>query len=114
MRQPFNTNMLAQAAAIASLDDEDHVNKSVLMNSAGKTFLQKAFTEMDLHYLPTMGNFISVNVKQDGVALYNKMLQQGVIVRPVANYAMPQYLRITIGTREQNERFVETLKLSIK
>lgn len=114
VRQPFNTNMLAQAAAIASLDDEDHVNKSVLMNNAGKTFLQNAFTEMDLHYLPTMGNFISVNVKQDGVALYSKMLQQGVIVRPVANYAMPQYLRITIGTREQNERFVETLKLSIK
>ncbi len=110
VRQPFNTNMLAQSAAIASLDDVGHVDKSVEMNNAGKIFLQKAFSEMNLSYLPTMGNFISVNVKQDGLALYEKLLQQGVIVRPVANYAMPKYLRITIGTQQQNERFVETLK----
>jgi len=110
VRQPFNTNMLAQAAALASLDDTDHVDESVRMNDAGKQFLQNAFTEMNLPYLPTMGNFISVNVKQDGMALYQKLLQQGVIVRPVANYAMPEYLRITIGTQQQNERFIETLK----
>lgn len=110
VRQPFNTNMLAQSAAIASLDDAGHVAKSVAMNNAGKTFLQNAFSETGLNYLPTMGNFISVNVKQDGLALYEKLLQQGVIVRPVANYAMPEYLRVTIGTQSQNERFVETLK----
>ncbi len=110
VRQPFNTNMLAQSAAIASLDDVDHVIKSVAMNNAGKTFLQEAFTEMGLNYLPTMGNFISVNVKQNGLALYEKLLQQGVIVRPVANYDMPEYLRITIGTQAQNTRFVEALK----
>ena len=110
VRQPFNTNMLAQAAAIASLDDSEHVFKSVQMNNAGKIFLQNAFTEMNLNYLPTMGNFISVKVKQDGLALYQKLLQRGVIVRPVANYAMPEYLRITIGTQQQNERFIETLK----
>ncbi len=109
VRQPFNTNMLAQAAAIASLDDAEHVKKSVLMNNAGKIFLQNAFTEMNLNYLPTMGNFISVNVKRDGLLLYQKLLHQGVIVRPVANYAMPEYLRITIGTQQQNERFIETL-----
>ncbi len=109
VRQPFNTNILAQAAALASLDDAEHVTKSVNMNNAGKLFLQKAFTELQLSYLPTMGNFISVNVKQDGMALYQRLLQQGVIVRPVANYAMPEYLRITIGTQQQNERFVETL-----
>ena len=110
VRQPFNTNMLAQAAAIASLDDSEHVIKSVKMNNTGKAFLQNAFREMNLNYLPTMGNFISVNVKQDGLALYQKLLQQGVIVRPVANYDMPEYLRITIGTKQQNERFIETLK----
>ncbi len=110
VRQPFNTNMLAQSAAIASLDDVDHVEKSVAMNTSGKSFLQKAFAEMNLNYLPTMGNFISVNVKQNGLALYEKLLQQGVIVRPVANYDMPEYLRITIGTQQQNTRFVETLK----
>jgi histidinol-phosphate aminotransferase len=57
-----------------------------------------------------MGNFISVNVRQDGMALYEKLLQGGVIVRPVANYDMPEYLRITIGTQLQNERFIDTLK----
>ncbi len=110
VRQPFNTNMLAQAAAIASLDDKQHVIKSVEMNNTGKVFLQDAFQEMGLVHLPTMGNFISVNVKQDGLALYQKLLQQGVIVRPVANYDMPEYLRITIGTQQQNQRFIETLK----
>jgi len=113
VRQPFNTNMLAQAAAIASLADDEHVAKSVEMNNAGKIYLQNAFTEMGLSYLPTMGNFISVNVKQDGLALYQKLLQQGVIVRPVANYDMPEYLRITIGSQIQNERFIETLKQCI-
>ena len=114
VRQPFNTNILAQSAAIASLDDVAHVTDSVAMNDAGKSFLQSALTEMKLNYLPSMGNFIAVNVKQDGLAVYQKLLQQGVIVRPVTNYAMPEYLRITIGTQPQNERFVETLKQVIR
>jgi histidinol-phosphate aminotransferase len=113
VRQPFNTNMLAQSAAIASLADEEHVARSVAMNHVGKIHLQDAFTEMGLSYLPTMGNFISVNVKQDGLALYQKLLQQGVIVRPVANYDMPEYLRVTIGTQLQNERFIKTLEQCI-
>jgi histidinol-phosphate aminotransferase len=114
VRQPFNTNALAQAAAIASLDDDEHVIKSVAMNKTGKAFLQNAFSQMQLKFLPTMGNFIAVNVARgglgDGLVLYQKLLAQGVIVRPVANYAMPEYLRITIGTHQQNERFIKTLK----
>lgn len=113
VRQPFNTNQLAQTAAIASLDDIEHVAKSVAINNAGKLFLQKTFTEMGLEFIPTMGNFISVNVKQNGLALYEKMLRKGVIVRPVENYDMPEYLRITIGTQQQNERFVAALKQCI-
>lgn len=113
VRQPFNTNSLAQAAALASLDDAGHVMNSVAMNNAGKKFLQASFADMQLDYLPTMGNFISVNVRQDGPALYQKLLQRGVIVRPVANYAMPEYLRVTIGTEQQNQRFVEALKQSL-
>lgn len=109
VRQPFNTNLLAQAAALASLDDEEHVIKSVNMNNQGKQLLQQGFEKIGLNYLPTMGNFIAVNVAQDGALLYQKLLRQGVIVRPVANYAMPQYLRVTIGTQEQNERFLTTL-----
>ncbi len=114
VRQPFNTNSLAQAAALASLDDEQHVMKSVEMNNIGKVFLEKAFAEMNLNTLPSMGNFISVNVKQNGLALYQKLLEQGVIVRPVANYDMPEYLRVTIGTQQQNERFINTLKQCVQ
>lgn len=110
VRQPFNTNLLAQSAAIASLDDAEHVRKSVTMNNAGKLFLQNEFADMGLAYLPTMANFIAVNVKQAGTVLYEKLLRQGVIVRPVANYAMPSYLRITIGTQPQNQRFIDSLK----
>jgi histidinol-phosphate aminotransferase len=113
VRQPFNTNLLAQAAAIASLDDAEHVARSVLVNNAGKAFLQDAFADMELDYIPTMGNFITVNVKQNGLAVYEKLLRHGVIVRPVANYAMPGYLRITIGMEKQNQRFIEALKKSI-
>ena len=80
-----------------------------------KTLLTNTLERVDhrgegLRYLPTLGNFISLNVEQDGMALYRKLLEQGVIVRPVANYSMPEYLRITIGTQQQNERFVETLR----
>jgi len=114
VRQPFNTNLLAQTAAMASLDDAEHVVNSVAMNNEGKAFLQQSFDKLGLLHLPTMGNFISVNVKQDGMQFYQKLLQQGVIVRPVANYAMPDFLRVTIGTRQQNERFIETLTGLIK
>lgn len=113
VRQPFNTNLLAQAAAIASLDDSAHVEASVQINNDGKSYLQQVFTSMELPYLPSMGNFIAVNVKQDGLTVYQKLLHQGVIVRPVANYAMPEYLRITIGTAQQNERFASALKLCL-
>lgn len=109
VRQPFNTNSLAQVAALASLDDKSHVQKSVSMNNAGKKYLQQAFDELGLKCLPTMGNFISVNMAMNAQALYEKLLHKGVIVRPVANYAMPEYLRITIGTAEQNQRLIKTL-----
>lgn len=110
VRQPFNTNSLAQAAALASLDDEEHIKNSVALNDAGKAYLQKAFTDMGFDYLPTMGNFISVNLRRDGQAVYDSLLKKGVIVRPVANYNMPEFLRVTIGTEEQNKRFIKTLK----
>ena len=110
VRQPFNTNLLAQEAALASLDDKEHIKNSVALNDQGKVYLQKSFTEMSLDFLPTMGNFISVNLKRDGQAIYDALLKKGVIVRPVGNYNMPEFLRITIGTEEQNKRFIKTLK----
>ncbi|MDH5387906.1 MAG: histidinol-phosphate transaminase [Gammaproteobacteria bacterium] len=109
VRQPFNTNLLAQEAALASLDDKEHIKSSVAINDQGKAFLQKSFDDMGLDYLPTMGNFIAVNLRRDGQVIYDALLQKGVIVRPVGNYNMPEFLRITIGTEEQNKRFIKTL-----
>ncbi len=109
VRQPFNTNLLAQEAALASLDDEDHIQKSVLLNNAGKAYLQQAFAEMGLDYLPTMANFITVNFRRDAQPIYQALLRKGVIVRPVASYNMPEFLRITIGTEAQNRRLIQAL-----
>jgi len=109
VRQPFNTNLLAQAAALASLDDDVHIKNSVALNNKGKAYLQDAFTNLGLEYLPTMGNFISVNLRRDGQAVYDALLKKGVIVRPVGNYNMPDFLRITIGTEAQNQRFIKAL-----
>ncbi len=109
VRQPFNTNLLAQEAALASLDDEEHIKSSVAINNQGKAYLQKSFDDLGLDYLPTMGNFIAVNLLRDGQVVYDALLQKGVIVRPVGNYNMPEFLRITIGTEEQNKRFIKTL-----
>jgi histidinol-phosphate aminotransferase len=109
IRQPFNTNMLAQEAALASLDDGIHLSQSISLNKSGKKYLQQALDEMGLKYLPTMGNFIAINLRQEGLPVYEKLLKKGVIVRPVANYNMVEYLRVTIGTAEQNRRFVKAL-----
>ncbi len=109
VRQPFNTNMLAQAAALASLDDIDHVNTSMAQNNAGKAYLMQALDEVGLDYLPTMANFIAIDMKTEAKPVYDALLRRGVIVRPVANYAMPHYLRVTIGTDEQNRRFIAAL-----
>lgn len=109
VRQPFNTNLLAQEAALAALDDSDHIEKSILNNNTGKKYLQNAFDQMGLNYLPTMGNFISVNLNRNAMPVYEALLRKGVIVRPVANYNMPDYLRVTIGTPEQNSIFIKAL-----
>lgn len=109
VRQPFNTNLLAQAAAVAALDDAAHIARSVEMNARGRDFMQTSLSAMGLRALPTMGNFITVNVGRTAQPVYHALLRQGVIVRPVANYAMPDYLRITIGTDEQSERCLQAL-----
>ncbi len=111
VRQPFNTNLLAQAAALAALDDEAHIHTSVEMNREGKLLLQDAFTRLGLTCLPSMGNFLTVNFRRDAMPVYEALLRQGVIVRPLANYAMPNYLRITVGMPEQNNRLIEALSL---
>ena len=109
VRQPFNTNLIAQAAALAALDDDEHLEQSIKMNNEGKAWLEQELAGLGLAYLPSMGNFITIDLRRDAAPVYEALLKQGVIVRPVANYRMPKHLRVTIGTGEQNSRFIEAL-----
>ena len=113
IRQPFNVNSLAQAAAIAALDDTAFLQKSAELNAAGYAQLTAAFAELDLEYVPSFGNFVLVRVGSDdgaGARVNLALLRQGVIVRPVANYGLPQWLRISIGLPEENAAFIDALK----
>jgi histidinol-phosphate aminotransferase len=109
VRQPFNTNLLAQEAALAALRDSEHVTLSREKNLAGMNMLESALDDMGLSYIPSAGNFICVNFERDAMPINTDLLHQGVIVRPVANYELPTYLRITIGTEEENQRFIDAL-----
>ncbi len=109
VRQPFNSNSLALAAAEAALLDSDHIKKSVEINSAGLRQLMSAFEKMGLNYIPSVGNFICVEFDQSGLEVYEALLHKGVIVRPVGVYGMPHHLRVTVGTEEENNRFIQAL-----
>jgi len=113
VRPPFNVNNIALAAASAALDDAAHLSESVAVNAAGLKQLRAAFEAMGLDYIPSVGNFISVDVGRSAGPVYEALLHEGVIVRPVANYAMPNHLRVTVGRAEQNQRFIEGLQRSL-
>jgi histidinol-phosphate aminotransferase len=110
VREPFNVNSLALIAAQAALGDDAHVSQSVAMNRAEMTQLSQAFTDMGLAYIASVGNFIAVDVGRPGAEIYGQLLRQGVIVRPIANYGMPNHLRVTVGLTEENQRFLEALR----
>ncbi len=109
VRQPFNVNSLALLAAAAALDDEDHLVASRELNRAGLVQLAEAFTTLGLEFIPSLGNFITVEVGREAGPVFAALLQQGVIVRPVANYGLPNHLRVSVGTWEENERFIAAL-----
>ena len=109
VREPFNVNSLALTAAQAALDDDAHVSQSVAMNSAGMAQLSQGFSDMGLTYIPSVGNFVSVDVGRVGAEVYGQLLRQGIIVRPIANYGMPNHLRITVGRAEENQRLLKSL-----
>lgn len=110
VRQPFNVNSLALKAAEVALDDVDYLEAGLKLNTQGMRQLISAFDKIALSYIPSVGNFICVNVGADAMKVYDDLLYEGVIVRPVANYEMPEYLRITIGTEKENDRFITALK----
>ena len=109
VRQPFNTNMIAQAAALAALDDDAHLQASIKLNREGKAYLQHELGKLGLKSLPSMGNFLTIDLQREAAPVYEALLREGVIVRPVANYGMPAHLRVTVGTAEQNTRFIQAL-----
>ena len=113
VRQPFNVNSLALSAAEAALADNEHLQQSISQNQVGMKQLTKAFDNMNLHYIPSVGNFICVDMEstaQTGMEIYNKLLHQGVIVRPVENYGLPNHLRVTVGLKDENEKFIKALQ----
>lgn len=109
IRPPFNVNSLALAAACAGLKDTGHVSKAVSLNAQEMARVTETFHRMGLDYIPSVGNFVSVNVGTNGAAVYDALLREGVIVRPVANYGMPDFLRVTLGLPEENTQFLNAL-----
>ncbi|MGZ3159592.1 MAG: histidinol-phosphate transaminase [Burkholderiaceae bacterium] len=113
IRQPFNVNSLAQAAAVAALNDVAFLKKSAQVNAEGYRQLTQAFDAMKLEYVPSFGNFVLVKVGNEDSAGANvnlALLKQGIIVRPVGNYGLPQWLRISIGLLQENAAFLDALK----
>jgi histidinol-phosphate aminotransferase len=113
VRQPFNVNSFALSAAKAALEDQDFVTQSRELNRAGMAQLEAGLRELRLDFIPSHGNFISVRINKggsrDGVSIFNALLQKGVIVRPVTAYGMPDYIRVSIGLPQENQRFLDAL-----
>ncbi|HEX6550610.1 MAG TPA: histidinol-phosphate transaminase [Gammaproteobacteria bacterium] len=110
MRQPFNLNNLAQAGALAALDDREHIRATVETNRAGMRQLETGLRELGLGWIPSICNFLSVDFGKPALPVYQALLREGVIVRPIHNYGLPNHLRISIGLPEQNERLLRALK----
>jgi histidinol-phosphate aminotransferase len=113
VRQPFNTAAMAQVAAIAALDDDEFVERTRAMTRDGVAYFEATFRKMKLEFVPTSANFIMVKVGP-GRKIFDAMQRQGVIVRPMDPYGLPEYIRITIGTRTENKRCVSVLKKVLK
>ena len=112
IRQPFNINLLAQTAALAALDDTEHVRKTRQNNFYGLEFFARAFRDLKLEFVPSHANFILVRVDA-GQKVFDAMQKQGVIVRPMGGYQLPEWIRISIGTPRENERCLDALKKSL-
>jgi len=108
-RQPFNTNGIAQAGALAGLLDDEHQRKTREITIEGRDFLQREFGAMGLEYVPSFANFVLVRVG-DGKAVFNALMKRGIIVRDMDGYGLPEWIRVSIGTMEQNERFLAELQ----
>jgi histidinol-phosphate aminotransferase len=112
IRQPFNANLLAQTAALAALDDEEHVCRTRQNNFTGLEFFAKAFRRMNMEFVPSAANFILVRVGK-GQEVFEAMQRQGVIARPMGGYQLPEWIRLSIGTATENDRCLAALKTGL-
>lgn len=108
-RQPFNVNAIAQAGALAALRDDEHMARTKAVNLEGRNYLEKTFAGLGLEYVPSHANFVLVNVG-DGDALFHEAMKEGVIIRAMRAYKLPEWVRVSVGTMPQNEKFVRVLK----
>lgn len=113
IRQPFNVNAIAQAGALAALDDQEHAERTKRITSRGLKLYGRAFRKMGLEYVPSSANFVLVRVG-DGQRVFNELQKLGVIVRPMASYQLPEWIRISMGTPKQNQRCLEALQMVLK
>ncbi|MBI4522881.1 MAG: histidinol-phosphate transaminase [Deltaproteobacteria bacterium] len=113
VRQPFNVNAAAQWAALAALDDQEHVSRSIETNRRGMEYLRREIRRLELEEIPSSANFILVRVG-NGEEVFTELLKRGVIVRPMAAYDFPEYVRVTIGTMKENQRFIRELERIVK
>lgn len=108
-RQPFNANGIAQEGAAAGFIDREHMEKTRQITHEGRAYLQAAFLDLGLEYVPSFANFVLVRVG-DGDAVFQALLRRGIIVRAMRSYKLPEWIRVSVGTPEQNRAFVETLR----
>ncbi len=114
VRQPFNVNTPAQVAAEAALQDDDHIENSRSENTSGLVQIAEGLQTLNLEQIPSVANFIAFDCGRDAMPVYEGLLRQGVIVRPLGGYGMPNHLRVTVGTSRENERFLDALKHVLK
>lgn len=110
VRQPFNVNLLAQEAALAALDDKKFLRQTRQCALEGKKYLYDALNAIGIAYVPSAANFILIDTGRDGVAVFKEMLKYGVIIRDMQQYGLKNFIRVTIGTKKENERFIKVLK----
>ena len=108
-RQPFNVNSIAQAGALAALGDEAHLRETKRAVDAGRVYLQEQFADMRIPFVPAVANFVMVNVG-DGCAVFEKLLRRKIIVRPLKGYGLSEWVRISVGTMEENKKLIAALR----
>jgi histidinol-phosphate aminotransferase len=108
-RSPFNVNRLAQVAALAALEDDEHVARCVKANEAAKDFFYRELATMDLDYIPTHTNFMAIDVGRPGVEVGGPLLERGFVITPIDGWGVPNHVRFSFGTPDENEAFVTAL-----